>query len=479
MSKSCFCHLVSCECAHSFGQVREELLNHEREKIRTSKRVRSGGLHAHVQEQGVETSRGPRHRPPDCLKHGSMTSNRFNVTSCCRGASEAVLLNDVVAPLHLLAVPRKLTHPPSLFKVQSACTLCMCGPMSRCVAQYCPIRLCYKIFLPMNTNHFISVNSCEKRAAVQPGSKGRGPGARHHLMANNTSPIEHVTSSQGCASPHLTPHQPIMDTENSSAPEPDRPSNSMPGGLLSTSGDNILNYSSHLTPATSATNGGRDLLLEDSGTGPSSAIDAESYTSARQESTAIHERILHAAELRNRGATAPTLHIDTQDNSGNTPDTSSSASSWSSLSRTHSDRTVSSSSSDARIEEVNDDGAESDDPPPEIPVDPESRETQNGVPPVRRVEAVPAPVPVPVAPPLALEQVNDEPQCRICLAGAEESDELGPLIRPCRCTGTISVRDNTSVHVSSLTLSHEWGLCTRTVCSRSMSELVENAQHFA
>lgn len=33
----------------------------------------------------------------------------------------------------------------------------------------------------------------------------------------------------------------------------------------------------------------------------------------------------------------------------------------------------------------------------------------------------------------------DEPQCRICLGGVEDSDELGPLIRPCRCSGTISV----------------------------------------
>ena len=34
----------------------------------------------------------------------------------------------------------------------------------------------------------------------------------------------------------------------------------------------------------------------------------------------------------------------------------------------------------------------------------------------------------------------DERQCRICLAGSEEEGDLGPLIRPCKCKGSISVR---------------------------------------
>jgi RING-variant domain len=35
---------------------------------------------------------------------------------------------------------------------------------------------------------------------------------------------------------------------------------------------------------------------------------------------------------------------------------------------------------------------------------------------------------------------TDERQCRICLAGSDEEEELGPLIRPCKCKGSIKVR---------------------------------------
>jgi len=35
----------------------------------------------------------------------------------------------------------------------------------------------------------------------------------------------------------------------------------------------------------------------------------------------------------------------------------------------------------------------------------------------------------------------DEKQCRICLDGANAEPELGRLIRPCLCKGSISVSD--------------------------------------
>lgn len=35
---------------------------------------------------------------------------------------------------------------------------------------------------------------------------------------------------------------------------------------------------------------------------------------------------------------------------------------------------------------------------------------------------------------------TEEKQCRICLAGPEEEDELGRLISPCHCRGSIRVR---------------------------------------
>lgn len=240
---------------------------------------------------------------------------------------------------------------------------------------------------------------------------------------------------------------------DASASQSDRPSNNVPGDSSSDSGDNIVNYSSHLTtPATAPPSAGPNSphVVEDSAAGPSSATAAAPYSSARQESAAMYERILHAAELRNRGAPASNRQIDfDEDNSDDMHHDASSfsTSAWSSLDRTHSDRTASSSSEtgDHRIREVNnEDQAESDDAPAPHPTillaaDPEPQGPQNETPPEQRAEAVPAPPPVaPVGP------ANDEPQCRICLAGAEESDELGPLIRPCRCTGTISVRGGMS-----------------------------------
>jgi hypothetical protein len=231
----------------------------------------------------------------------------------------------------------------------------------------------------------------------------------------------------------------------------------MPGRFSSTADDNTVNHSSHLTtPATSPSNGlpdSLDVLEGDSAAGSSSAIAATSRTSARQGSAAMHEHILRAAELRNRGAAASNRHFDFEEeisDNAHHDASSSSASSWSSLNRTNSERTISSSSSDSGdhpVEEVNDDDqAELNDapvPPPAMPlaVDSEPQGGQNGVP--QPAEAVLAPPPV-AAPAPAVAQANEEPQCRICLAGAEESDELGPLIRPCRCTGTISVRGSLS-----------------------------------
>ena len=34
---------------------------------------------------------------------------------------------------------------------------------------------------------------------------------------------------------------------------------------------------------------------------------------------------------------------------------------------------------------------------------------------------------------------RDTRQCRICLGGADEIEELGPLIKPCKCKGSIRV----------------------------------------
>lgn len=40
------------------------------------------------------------------------------------------------------------------------------------------------------------------------------------------------------------------------------------------------------------------------------------------------------------------------------------------------------------------------------------------------------------------EPKPDTRQCRICFAGAEEEPELGRLIKPCRCKGSIRVSSN-------------------------------------
>lgn len=255
---------------------------------------------------------------------------------------------------------------------------------------------------------------------------------------------DHVLRSQR-ASLHVSR---IMDTENAPASEPDGSSSNMPGGTSSTSHDNTVNYSSHLTtPATSPKNGRPD-LLEDSATDSSSAIP---YTSPRYESAAMHERILRAAELRNRGATTSTSHFGFREvipDDTHHDASSSSASSWSSLDHTNSERTISSSSSDSgdhHIEEANgDDQAGLNDVPAPLlavplAVDSEPRGSQDGIPLAQPADADAVPASPPGMGTPAVAQANDEPQCRICLAGTEESDELGPLIRPCRCTGTISV----------------------------------------
>ena len=39
------------------------------------------------------------------------------------------------------------------------------------------------------------------------------------------------------------------------------------------------------------------------------------------------------------------------------------------------------------------------------------------------------------------EPVLDEKQCRICFGGVEEEAEMGKLIRPCRCRGSMRVSD--------------------------------------
>ena len=53
---------------------------------------------------------------------------------------------------------------------------------------------------------------------------------------------------------------------------------------------------------------------------------------------------------------------------------------------------------------------------------------------LRRRPVVEAPSPAANSPELV-----DDRQCRICLAGPEEELELGRLIRPCKCKGSISV----------------------------------------
>ena len=53
--------------------------------------------------------------------------------------------------------------------------------------------------------------------------------------------------------------------------------------------------------------------------------------------------------------------------------------------------------------------------------------------------AQPEPAPTPEAPP---PPIDDEKQCRICLAGEEEQGELGRLFRPCRCRGSMKVPSN-------------------------------------
>lgn len=37
---------------------------------------------------------------------------------------------------------------------------------------------------------------------------------------------------------------------------------------------------------------------------------------------------------------------------------------------------------------------------------------------------------------------QEEKQCRICLDGSEAEHEMGRLIRPCLCKGSISVRSH-------------------------------------
>lgn len=118
---------------------------------------------------------------------------------------------------------------------------------------------------------------------------------------------------------------------------------------------------------------------------------------------------------------------------------SSQSSSWSSLSRTPSpeDTASSSSSSDASDADSNPTGDIPNDNVDVPLIAPEAApelEPRDATPPP---PYVPAAEPEPVAPgPIP---AADEPQCRICLGGQEDCDELGPLIRPCRCTGTISV----------------------------------------
>lgn len=48
--------------------------------------------------------------------------------------------------------------------------------------------------------------------------------------------------------------------------------------------------------------------------------------------------------------------------------------------------------------------------------------------------------PVAEVPPQVAPEPVDERQCRICLGGPEEEEELGRLITPCLCRGTIRVR---------------------------------------
>jgi len=57
---------------------------------------------------------------------------------------------------------------------------------------------------------------------------------------------------------------------------------------------------------------------------------------------------------------------------------------------------------------------------------------------------------------------EQEKQCRICLDGVEAENELGRLIRPCLCKGSISVSiDDDQLVISPLIF---------TVCSRQMPE---------
>ena len=46
-----------------------------------------------------------------------------------------------------------------------------------------------------------------------------------------------------------------------------------------------------------------------------------------------------------------------------------------------------------------------------------------------------------------MPDVVEEKQCRICLDGSEAENELGRLIRPCLCKGSISVRQRLSFHL--------------------------------
>ncbi|KAF8309766.1 hypothetical protein DL93DRAFT_2085310 [Clavulina sp. PMI_390] len=111
--------------------------------------------------------------------------------------------------------------------------------------------------------------------------------------------------------------------------------------------------------------------------------------------------------------------------------------SWSSLSRTQSsDQTPSNSSftSHQPAPPPLDDHNDYDQPPPPSP------QLDNLNQPSVDSASDAAPKPAPAEP-----AAEDEPQCRICLGGLEDCDELGPLIQPCRCTGTIS-----KVHVDCL-----------------------------
>lgn len=77
--------------------------------------------------------------------------------------------------------------------------------------------------------------------------------------------------------------------------------------------------------------------------------------------------------------------------------------------------------------------------PPPVPGPNASLSNGNRAPSPEILEATAEIPPEPVVNEPLQPPVVEEPQCRICYAGAEESDELGPLICPCRCTGTIRV----------------------------------------